>query len=92
MGVGSEVLRERYGDVSAKYATRAAISPLFAVSYMEKVGGMIDDLAEPTLTRCAACGKGGVPLFACSKCKRAKYLLERLSSEGLENAQEQLCT
>ncbi|KAI6104714.1 hypothetical protein EV401DRAFT_2275047 [Pisolithus croceorrhizus] len=73
MGVGSEVLRERYGSVSAKYATRAAISPLFAVSYMEKVGGMIDDLAEPTLTRCAACGKGGVPLFACSKCKRAKY-------------------
>ncbi|KAI6098073.1 hypothetical protein EDD16DRAFT_1428141, partial [Pisolithus croceorrhizus] len=73
MGVGSEVLRERYGSVSAKYATTAAISPLFAVSYMEKVGGMIDDLAEPTLTRCAACGKGGVPLFACSKCKRAKY-------------------
>ncbi|KAI6094910.1 hypothetical protein F5141DRAFT_1164658, partial [Pisolithus sp. B1] len=72
MGVGSEVLRERYGSVSAKYATRAAISPLFAVSYIEKVRGTIDDLAEPTLTRCAVCGRGGVPLFACSKCKRAK--------------------
>ncbi|KAI5981818.1 hypothetical protein EDD15DRAFT_2534946 [Pisolithus albus] len=73
MGIGTEMLRERYGSVAAQYATRAAISPLFAVSYMEKVGGTIDDLAEPALTRCAACGKGGVPLFACSKCKRAKY-------------------
>ncbi|KIK13865.1 hypothetical protein PISMIDRAFT_17684 [Pisolithus microcarpus 441] len=73
VGVGTEMVGERYGSVAAKYATRAAISPLFAVSYMEKVGGTIDDLTEPALTRCVGCGKGGVPLFACSKCKRAKY-------------------
>ncbi|KIK13866.1 hypothetical protein PISMIDRAFT_371194 [Pisolithus microcarpus 441] len=73
MGIGTEMLRERYGSVAAQYATRAAISPLFAVSYMEKVGVKIDDPAEPTSTRCVACGKGGVPLSACSRCKRAKY-------------------
>ncbi|KAI6022567.1 hypothetical protein EDC04DRAFT_2606966 [Pisolithus marmoratus] len=37
MGIGIETLREHYGSVTAKYATRAAIGPLFPVSYMEKV-------------------------------------------------------
>ncbi|KAI6096042.1 hypothetical protein F5141DRAFT_1067894 [Pisolithus sp. B1] len=50
MGIGTEVLRERYGNVSAKYAMRAAISPLFPVSYMEKVGVNIDDPIEPAPT------------------------------------------
>ncbi|KAI6104726.1 hypothetical protein EDD17DRAFT_1420982, partial [Pisolithus thermaeus] len=49
-----------------------AISLLFPVSYMEKVGLNIDNPAEPT-SRCMARRKGGVPLSACSKCKRAKY-------------------
>ncbi|KAI6145463.1 hypothetical protein BKA82DRAFT_129435 [Pisolithus tinctorius] len=72
MGIGTGVLRERYGSVSAKYATRAAISPLFAVSYMEEIGVKTDDPVGP-LERCAACGKGGVPLSVCSRCKRVKY-------------------
>ena len=38
MGVGTEVLRKRYGNATATYATRAAISPLFFVPYLEKVG------------------------------------------------------
>ncbi|KAI6098077.1 hypothetical protein EDD16DRAFT_1664746 [Pisolithus croceorrhizus] len=74
MGIGTEVLRERYGNVSAKYATRAAISPLFPVSYMEKVGVNIDDPIEPAPTSgCVACGKGGGQLSTCSRCKKAKY-------------------
>ncbi|KAI6100532.1 hypothetical protein F5141DRAFT_303100 [Pisolithus sp. B1] len=73
MGIGTEVLKERYGSVSAKYATRAAISPLFPVSYLEKVGMKIDIPADSALTKCVACGKGGVPLSACARCKKAKY-------------------
>ncbi|KAI6100535.1 hypothetical protein F5141DRAFT_1031364 [Pisolithus sp. B1] len=73
MGIGTEVLRERYGSVSAKYATRAAISPLFPVSYMEKVGLDVGDPAEPDPTRCVACGEGGISLSACARCKKAKY-------------------
>ncbi|KAI6007541.1 hypothetical protein F5J12DRAFT_79382 [Pisolithus orientalis] len=74
MGIGTKVLRERYGSVSAKYATRAAISPLFAVSYMEKVGMKMDDpVGPPALTGCAACGKGGISLSACARCRKVKY-------------------
>ncbi|KAI6007547.1 hypothetical protein F5J12DRAFT_741961 [Pisolithus orientalis] len=74
MGVGTKVLRERYGSASARYATRAAISPLFLVSYMEKVGMKIDGPVGPlAMTGCTVCGKGGVPLSACSRCKSVKY-------------------
>ncbi|KIN92917.1 hypothetical protein M404DRAFT_172319, partial [Pisolithus tinctorius Marx 270] len=75
MGVGAEVLRGRYGSVAAKYATRAAISPLFAVSYLEGIGMKPTDVppVEPALARCAACGKGGVPLSRCGRCKAIRY-------------------
>ncbi|KAI6145467.1 hypothetical protein BKA82DRAFT_21336 [Pisolithus tinctorius] len=73
MGIGTNVLRKRYGNVSANYATRAAISPLFPVSYIEKVGAKIDNPVGPSLSGCAACEKGGVPLSVCSRCKRVKY-------------------
>ncbi|KAI5988215.1 hypothetical protein EDD15DRAFT_1391097 [Pisolithus albus] len=73
MGIGTDVLKERYGSTSAKYATRAAISPLFSVSYMDKVGLNMDDPAEPLSTGCVACGKGDVPLSACARCKKVKY-------------------
>ncbi|KAI6046409.1 hypothetical protein EDC04DRAFT_2558274 [Pisolithus marmoratus] len=75
MGVGTEALRDRYGSVTAKYATRAAISPLFAVSYLEDVGMRSMDVppAGPARIRCAACGKGEVPLSTCGRCKATKY-------------------
>ncbi|KAI6113539.1 hypothetical protein EV401DRAFT_1982863 [Pisolithus croceorrhizus] len=91
MGIETEVLKERYGSVSAKYVTRAAISPLFPISYMEKAGVDVGNPAEPT-SKCLARGKGGVPLSACSKCKRAKYCSTELSGDELENAQKELCT
>ena len=75
MGVGTEVLRRRYGDAVARHATRAAISPLFSVPYLEKVG-MTDDSGPSaeasTQAGCRVCGKEGKMLL-CSKCKNAKY-------------------
>ena len=50
MGVGTEVLRRRYGDAVATYATRAAISPLFSVSYLEDVGASAPRLHFSSLT------------------------------------------
>ena len=76
MGVGTEVVRRRYGDAVATYATRAAISPLFSVPYLEKdvMSGDSGPSAEaPTEAGCRACGKKGKPLSMCSRCKKAKY-------------------
>ncbi|KAG8692373.1 hypothetical protein FRC08_009820 [Ceratobasidium sp. 394] len=70
------------------FATRAAISPLFSVPYMDSIaltvnqvqGGMLGEPLEGQTTRwkdtpvCWACGKPGKPeLLACSACKTAKY-------------------
>jgi len=76
IGVGTEMLRRRYGDAVATYATRAAISPLFSVPYLENVG--IKDDSGPsagasTQAGCRACGKKGKPLSVCSKCMKVKY-------------------
>ncbi|KAI6132443.1 hypothetical protein EDD16DRAFT_406948 [Pisolithus croceorrhizus] len=76
MGVGTEALRGRYGSATAKYATRAAISPLFGVPYLEHAGTEepVDvSPVRPALTTCAACGKGDVPLSKCGRCKTNKY-------------------
>jgi hypothetical protein len=70
------------------HATRAAISPLFAVSYMEPVLGRARDKAKEVsdalrdrkhsagsgADRCLACASPGKPkLLSCSRCKKAKY-------------------
>ncbi|KAF8597207.1 hypothetical protein BDV93DRAFT_527568 [Ceratobasidium sp. AG-I] len=70
------------------YATRAAISPLFAVSYLEAVGGYLSDdgpttsRGKPSVPRanahsdvaCWSCGGPGQPkLLTCAKCKKARY-------------------
>jgi hypothetical protein len=63
------------------YATRAALSPLFAVSYLELVAGPAlrqkpvdkSTLNEGPSDACWACRKGGVRLMACAKCKKARY-------------------
>ena len=77
MGVGTEVLRKRYGNATATYATRAAISPLFFVSYLEKVGVPNDSApsteAPSTSAGCRACGKEVKPLSSCGRCKKVKY-------------------
>ncbi|KAG2152952.1 hypothetical protein DEU56DRAFT_958244 [Suillus clintonianus] len=88
-GVGTEAFVKQYPMLRplAPYVTRAAISPLFALSYMEKVGNPEDDVtttkAPPTPSLgaavshvCAACGKeegASGSLLICSRCKAVRY-------------------
>jgi hypothetical protein len=52
----------------APYVTRVALSPLFAVSYLETVG------RDPTAHRCFVCrGKGKPKLMTCTACKAVRY-------------------
>ncbi|EUC54468.1 MYND finger protein [Rhizoctonia solani AG-3 Rhs1AP] len=59
-------------------ATRAAICPIFALSYLETVIGDIDEYVYgrlgSTIGNCCACGDHGKPnLEMCSRCKKARY-------------------
>lgn len=52
----------------APYVTRVALSPLFAVSYLETVG------RDPAAKKCFVCrGKGKPKLMTCTVCKRVRY-------------------
>lgn len=52
----------------APFVTRIALSPLFAVSYLETV------LRDPELRRCFVCRKKGNPkLKTCTKCQKVRY-------------------
>ncbi|KZP07580.1 hypothetical protein FIBSPDRAFT_1052900 [Athelia psychrophila] len=83
-----------FSDISAwkafaPYATRAALSPLFSVSYMEAVGGLLRDavtgsnaakapgVKETVSTNlCAQCGTGAggsTTLSLCGVCKAVRY-------------------
>jgi MYND finger len=54
--------------VFAPYVTRVAMSPLFAVSYLESVG------RNPEAYRCALCrGKGKPKPMTCVRCKKVRY-------------------
>ncbi|KAG2153345.1 hypothetical protein DEU56DRAFT_774736 [Suillus clintonianus] len=87
-GVGTEAFVKKYPMLRplTPYVTRAAISPLFALSYMESFGTLEDDIATKTPPTpasavavrhvCAACGKeGGASgsLLICSRCKVVRY-------------------
>ena len=52
----------------APHVTRVALSPLFAVSYLETVG------RDPSAHRCFVCrGKGKPKLMTCTVCKKVRY-------------------
>ncbi|KDQ10031.1 hypothetical protein BOTBODRAFT_190794 [Botryobasidium botryosum FD-172 SS1] len=52
----------------APYVTRMALSPLFAVSYLERVG------RNPDAYKCSVCRKRGNPkIMTCGGCKRVRY-------------------
>lgn len=52
----------------APHVTRIALSPLFAVSYLEAVG------RDPTAHRCLVCrGRGKPKLMMCTGCKKVRY-------------------
>jgi hypothetical protein len=52
----------------APYVTRVALSPLFAVSYLETIG------RDPSAHRCFVCrGKGKPKMMTCTGCKKVRY-------------------
>ncbi|KZT18725.1 hypothetical protein NEOLEDRAFT_1125105 [Neolentinus lepideus HHB14362 ss-1] len=71
------------------FATRAALGPIFAASYVEPVGDALRNIAQevkkavdkkkPSLSdldegKCRSCGGSGKPtLLVCGRCKGAKY-------------------
>ncbi|EIW80765.1 hypothetical protein CONPUDRAFT_125628 [Coniophora puteana RWD-64-598 SS2] len=58
----------------APYATRAALSPLFSVSYLENEGRMLRDEKLDSSPLCAACGGPGRPsLLMCGRCRTTTY-------------------
>ncbi|PCH40852.1 hypothetical protein WOLCODRAFT_117801 [Wolfiporia cocos MD-104 SS10] len=73
-GMGKNVegmTRESLWRPLAPYVTRIALSPLFAVSYLEAVG------RDPSLYRCYVCrGKGKPKIMTCSGCKKVRYCSE----------------
>lgn len=72
-----EFLKVKAWAPLAKYVTRVAISPLFAVSYLETVAGGFNKITEMMADTeikegCYKCGKGG-NLMRCARCKSAAY-------------------
>ncbi|KAJ1303012.1 hypothetical protein OPQ81_011213 [Rhizoctonia solani] len=71
------------------YATRAGISPIFSVPYLEIVGGeafkeYVYGRPPPgttPLNGCWACAKSGVPLSMCGRCQRARYRSAKCQQE-----------
>ncbi|KAF9228361.1 hypothetical protein BS17DRAFT_773573 [Gyrodon lividus] len=70
-GVGTEALPKRFKGVGP-YVTRAAISPLFSVPYLEASAPEKYDLTAVARAKCQLCGKEG-GLSVCSRCKIVKY-------------------
>jgi hypothetical protein len=95
-GVGTESFVKKYPMLRplAPCVTRAVISPLFALSYIEKIGNLQDTIASNTpptpvpaavvRNMCAACGKeGGASgsLLTCSRCKVVRYCSQNCQRE-----------
>lgn len=56
----------------APFVTRLALSPLFAVSYLETIG------RDPARYMCSVCrGKGKPKLLKCSTCQKTRYCSKR---------------
>ena len=66
-------------DSVSRYTTRAAISPSFALPFVEPAGELLGSEARGLFNgdRCKACGKGksssGTSLLRCARCREAKY-------------------
>ncbi|PFH50432.1 hypothetical protein AMATHDRAFT_75636 [Amanita thiersii Skay4041] len=66
-------------EVFRPYVTRTAISPLFAVPFVDTIGGLMADAIaaskeKPRKDECANCGGLGKPkLLLCSSCRQVNY-------------------
>ncbi|KAG9077999.1 hypothetical protein FRC06_008596 [Ceratobasidium sp. 370] len=87
------------------HATRAAISPLFAVSYLERVAGDFAEMlssrpsaqskpssADKPITACRSCGGPGRPnLSICSRCKKARYCSPECQRKDWKDGHKKVC-
>ena len=60
-------------EAFAPYVTRIALSPLFAVPYLESVANFQKFRSITDAQRCAKCGNERAKLLVCSRCKSAAY-------------------
>ncbi|CAE6466803.1 unnamed protein product [Rhizoctonia solani] len=75
------------------YATRAGVSPIFSVPYLEIVGGEVykdtgygrQPPGTTPLNGCWACTKSGVPLSVCARCQWARYCSPECQREDWKN-------
>jgi hypothetical protein len=62
------------------FVTRLALGPLFAVSYLEKIGGHLYPVPPPVPV-CRRCGVDKQELKLCGRCKRARYCSKTCQNE-----------
>ncbi|KAF8595632.1 hypothetical protein BDV93DRAFT_97478 [Ceratobasidium sp. AG-I] len=81
------------------YATKAAVSPLFGVSYLETVLGpasAMQDTRKPISYSephdvCWRCGGIGRPLLTCQRCKKARYCSEECQRIHWKEEHKHVC-
>ncbi|KAG8744378.1 hypothetical protein FRC10_010265 [Ceratobasidium sp. 414] len=87
------------------HATRVAISPLFAVSYLERVAGQLAGIlssrpstqskpasSEKPITACWSCDGPGRPnLSTCSRCKKARYCSPECQHKDWKDRHKKVC-
>lgn len=84
--VSPSFMDSEWGKISP-FVTRLALSPLFAVSYLEDIG---NNFSTPPTTvsrlgeqspACQRCGNAKQELKLCSRCKRARYCSKACQNE-----------
>ncbi|EPQ57665.1 hypothetical protein GLOTRDRAFT_128021 [Gloeophyllum trabeum ATCC 11539] len=75
------------------FATRAALGPLFAVSYVEPVASSMQEAGKHAYAQtCDACGGSGTPkLLVCGRCKAAKYCSAACQKADWKKRHKQEC-
>lgn len=91
--VSKAFMNSKWGRLSP-FVTRLALSPLFAVSYLEDIilGSNIFS-PSPTIGRlvCSRCNSAGEELKLCSRCKRARYCSKTCQNQDWK-AHKSRCT
>ncbi|KAG9098372.1 hypothetical protein FS749_003955 [Ceratobasidium sp. UAMH 11750] len=81
------------------YATRAAISPLFGVPYVDLMVGpgmKLQDAKKPISweepkNKCWQCGRSNRTMTTCGKCKKARYCSRECQRKHLEVEHQHVC-